>query len=475
MADQYSPSRRTALVLTGTGADGAYHAGVLRALHEAGIKIDIVAGRGIGAVSAVFAAVDGTGRLWEASGLWRDPAVAGLYRWRWPIRVIRGLLLALGAILASPLLLLAAAIAVYVVGLVLGMAGLAAGGVLMADFGALLAFLFAPAALPTWLPRAITLAVLLTLATLTLGGWWAWRRAPLRRRSEGAAWAILGAPLDTSRAARHFVTGLWDLLKGGAALKTPDAPDLSRRYTELLNDNLNQPGFAEVLIVVHDLDARRDIVFGLVREPFRRALFPATGGAAARRAEAFDLAGLARDHLVDVLRAALTIPGFGEAPLVRFASDSYWRGESHRFVDRPGSLGRLLEEAAAAGAEQVIVVSASPEPPDPHELARPRLAPRSRVSELTAGLEAATLRDALHHLHHRFRGVYQIRPLHNPVGPLDCGGAYDPRSDRHHSLAESIERGYEDAYHVFIEPVVAASGEHLHADAARAGDTDDSY
>ena len=32
----YSTRLRTALVLTGTGTAGAYHAGVLRALHEAG-------------------------------------------------------------------------------------------------------------------------------------------------------------------------------------------------------------------------------------------------------------------------------------------------------------------------------------------------------------------------------------------------------------------------------------------------------
>ncbi|MFP5380093.1 MAG: patatin-like phospholipase family protein, partial [Vicinamibacteria bacterium] len=67
----YSPERPTALVLSGTGADGAYHAGVLRALHEAGVKIDLVAGRGMGAASAVFAAVDGGARLWEAGGVWR--------------------------------------------------------------------------------------------------------------------------------------------------------------------------------------------------------------------------------------------------------------------------------------------------------------------------------------------------------------------------------------------------------------------
>ncbi|MEW6320734.1 MAG: patatin-like phospholipase family protein, partial [Acidobacteriota bacterium] len=74
--DLYSPERRTALVLTGTGADGAYHAGALRALVEAGVKIDLVAGRGIGAIGAMLAAVDGAARLWEPGGLWRSPAVA---------------------------------------------------------------------------------------------------------------------------------------------------------------------------------------------------------------------------------------------------------------------------------------------------------------------------------------------------------------------------------------------------------------
>jgi len=36
-ASAYSPRRRTALVLSGTGTAGAYHAGVLMALHEAGV------------------------------------------------------------------------------------------------------------------------------------------------------------------------------------------------------------------------------------------------------------------------------------------------------------------------------------------------------------------------------------------------------------------------------------------------------
>jgi len=47
----YSPKRRTALLFTGSGSTGAYHAGVLRALDESGVKIDLVVGSGIGAVA----------------------------------------------------------------------------------------------------------------------------------------------------------------------------------------------------------------------------------------------------------------------------------------------------------------------------------------------------------------------------------------------------------------------------------------
>ena len=52
----YSPDRRTALVLCGTGAHGAYHAGALRAFQEAGVRIDLLAGHGVGAASGI---VDG--------------------------------------------------------------------------------------------------------------------------------------------------------------------------------------------------------------------------------------------------------------------------------------------------------------------------------------------------------------------------------------------------------------------------------
>jgi hypothetical protein len=466
-SDSYSPERRTALILTGTGADGVYHAGVLRALHEAGIKIDIVAGRGIGVISAVLMAIDGGARLWDAKGLWRSPSLARIYRWRWPVRVVLGLAAAIAGAVVSPLLIFALAILIYPIGLLLGMAGIESGAALVTAYTRLLAAAFSPAAIPTWLPRLIALIVVAGIVALVIGSVMAWRRAPHRRRARwggsrtAPAWAVIGAPLDASRAVVHFTTALWDLLKGGAAVRAPSRADLSRRFSELLAENLGQPGFRELLLVVHDLDARRDLVFGLVREPFRRALFPPPTGAGVRRAEAFDLAGLARHHLIDVIDAALSVPGLTEPALMLFAHDSYWRGEVHRLVDRPASLARLLEEAAAAGAEQLIVVSASPELPGPHQLAHPRVDPMGRLSEYLAAGEAAALRDAVRHVQHRFRAAYQIRPEHNPVGAFDLRGAYDEHSDRAHPLPELMERGYEDAYREFIEPIVAASGENL--------------
>ena len=65
---------------------------------------------------------------------------------------------------------------------------------------------------------------------------------------------------------------MWDLLRGAAQLKEPSPLELCRRYIELLAENLGQPGFRELLLAVHDLDAHRDLVFALVAEARRQDL-----------------------------------------------------------------------------------------------------------------------------------------------------------------------------------------------------------
>jgi hypothetical protein len=171
--------------------------------------------------------------------------------------------------------------------------------------------------------------------------------------------------------------------------------------------------------------------------------------------------GVGREHIMDALAGTLCVPIATDPHLLRFPAEGPWRGETHRVCDRPGALDRILEEVAIAGAEQVIVLSSAPPPGKPHELSSGRADLRGRAAEQLFSFEAADLRDALERATGRFKGLFLVRPAHNPVGPLDFSGAYDERSDRQYTVGELVDRGYEDAYHQFIEPVVAASGERI--------------
>ena len=74
---------------------------------------------------------------------------------------------------------------------------------------------------------------------------------------------------------------------------------------------------------------------------------------------------------------------------VKFSIDGYWRGETHRLCDRPGLATRVLEEVAAAGVTQVVIVTAATPVSGPHRLAPPRLDVRSRLGDFTTAAEAA--------------------------------------------------------------------------------------
>jgi hypothetical protein len=455
--DTYSPQRRTALVLTGTGTAGAYHAGVLRALHEAGVKIDIVAGRGIGVVGALFAAVDGAQRLWDDKGFWKAPDVKSLYAWRTVPRILAWALALSVAIVALPIAAVAVGLVVFPIDFVLKMVGAGGAGGLVGSYLRFAEAAFAPEALPTWLPRLVVLVLGAAAAAAVIDGWLS---GPSRGRGP-AWWRAMRAPISSRTAIDRCWRVMWDLVRGAAALQQPPPAELGRRYAELLAENLGQPGFRELLVTVHDADAHRDLIFALVAEGRRRDLVrrPTTQAAEARRAEVFDLAGVARDHLPDAVAAALTVPLATEWHTVTFAADAYWRGETHRLGDRPASLIRLVDELIDLGVEQVVLVSAAPESPGPHALAAPRLDGRARLGEYLQSSEAAVVRDATT----TTGGVrmFAIRPAHNPIGPFDFDGGYDDGSRRRIGLGELMNRGYEDAYHQFVEPVVGASGERV--------------
>jgi hypothetical protein len=459
IAEPYSPQRRTALVLTGTGTAGAYHAGVLRALHEAGVKLDIVAGRGIGVVGALFAAVDGAQRLWDDKGFWRAAAVRSLYGWRLVPRVIVGAVGLSLAVVAVPIAVVAAGLVVFPIDFVLRMVGVGGASGLVGEYVRLAQGAFAPEALPTWLPRFVLLLMGAAGGIALADGWMS---GAGRRPGRGPFWwRAIRAPLSSSAAVDRTWSVMWDLVRGATQLTPPPPAELGRRYAEMLSENIGQPGFRELLVVVHDADAHRDLIFTLVAESRRRDLVrrPTTALAESRRAEVFDLAGVAREYLPDAVAAALSIPLATEPHAVTFAPDAYWRGETHRLLDRPAGLIRLIDELIDLGVEQVVLVSAAPELPGPHALAHPRIDPRGRLGEYLQSTEAAIVRDAT-----TTTGgvrIFTVRPAHNPIGPFDFAGGYDDRSQRRHGLGELMSRGYEDAYLQFIEPVVGASGERV--------------
>jgi len=231
----------------------------------------------------------------------------------------------------------------------------------------------------------------------------------------------------------------------------------------VLADNIGQPGFRELLIVVHDVDARRDLVFCALAERVRREFLTRRTGSTPRAGEAFDLLGMSRDQLIDVLAAALSLPVATGSRLVRFGADTYWRGETHRVTNRPEAIARLIEEAGEAGATQIIIVSGVPEPPGPHGLRERRGDPRSRLGDYLTSAEGAAIRDAVRAATDASRLVFLVQPGYSPLNALDFAGRHDELSNRRHPLNELLERGYEDAYRQFIEPVVAASGDKLDA------------
>ncbi len=456
----YSPHLRTAVLLSGTGTGGAYHAGVLRALHEAGVKIDVMGGRGIGVVGALFAAIDAGAKTWEDGGVWRRRPPAELYQWRRPLRWAGALILAAIAVLAIPLLVLATALVAYPLSFLVQMISVDAGASMAAAYADMVRYAFSPPALPTVIPRLVTLC--LALAFIVTGvaavrvradttglGAGQQVRSGRAHRDRGRWWArIVGAPWSAEPGLRHFRSSLWHLFRGPAAAREPVPAELSRRYTELLFENLGQPGFRELIVATLDVDTRADLIFAAIESTRRKAFFQRGRG------DLVDLGGVGRGQVLDALAGSMCLPVLTEPHLVAFSPESYWKGEAHRICDRIGAVARLLEELAAAGAEQVIVVCPDSDRPGPHRLTRPTGSLRSRVAEHLAAAETSVVRDAIALHRKRFKGLFVIQPLHNPIGPLDFGGTYDERSDRVQSVNELMDRGYEDAYRQFVEPIV---------------------
>ena len=184
----------------------------------------------------------------------------------------------------------------------------------------------------------------------------------------------------------------------------PVAAALGRRYAEVLAENLGQPGFRELMLVATDLDARRDVVGALLREPYRAASSWRRAPAAIGAPEVLDLAGAGRDHAIDLVAAALTPPvgvrpaarhvcarqllARRNAPAVRSAG-LRCTGCSRKWP-RPASTQVDRRQRRGAGRRRRT------------SCARRASIRGSRLGEFIAAAEAAALRDALETARLRF-------------------------------------------------------------------------
>lgn len=459
----YSPKRRTALVFTGSGTTGAYHAGVLRALDESGVKIDLVVGSGIGAVTAAFAAVGGGPRLYGKGGFWEGVRWGSLYRLRPIVRLGLGLLGLSFAVFALPILL----------GLLLGAL---VPLLLIADRawpGAATAPLSpAWARLGTWSgPYLAALAVpVFALAVLALGAVAVAYLRDRRRFSEG-----LESFLDAAPGLERLRAGLWDVARGAAIKGGPPADaELGRRYAALLAENLGEPGFRELVVRTADIDRGGPLAFALLGDAA-----PAPRAGEGPLADAVDLGARGCDALVfDALATGLLCPVALPLRRVTFPRGAVHAGETHRLTDAALCGGSGIREALAAGAEQLVVVTGVPESPAPPARRR---GPLARVDAAVRSLERLAAGDvddawrfnrmlgALAPAAGGARGSWEdpatgrvysgvdlwvIRPERRLLGPMELDGARDPATEVLQTVDDLLELGFRDAYRQFIEPVV---------------------
>ena len=393
--------------------------------------------------------------------------IAQAYRWRGPLRVAGWAIVAAAGLLAIPLALFAIGIVAALAGVLLSLVELnTASSAVTAAYARSLDALFAPAVLPTIIPRLIVLCCLAALGALGAGlAHDAWRATNHRRAHRGTIWRLFGAPFSAGHIVDRAAAELWNLIRGAAAIAAPPRQDLGRRYVELLTENVGQPGFRELLLVTHDIDGRRDLVFALLGGDHRHRFFELRGQAGAdggRAAETFDLAGLGRDHLMDALAASLAIPVATNPHLVKFSAEgSVARGNTpgvrpagrSRSPSR-GSGGRRRRTGDCRLAGRATGQAARTEH-RARRRARTRRRARFRRSTRPRCATPSTRRRAA-------LPAFLSSGLPTTLSGFSISAVcYDERSDRRYTVAELVDRGYEDAYRQFIEPVVAASGERI--------------
>jgi hypothetical protein len=474
---EYTPKRRTALVMTGSGSSGAYHAGVLRALDESGVKVDLLVGSGAGVIAAAFGAVAGGAKLSGPEGLWaRVPRFFPLRPSLKASAVLLGLSLAV-CLLPLPLAILWALLvplALLIDPLVPGAPWKALLVPPAGDFTTLREVYVTALAAPSFVLWLLVAGVLV--------------RAAVKNRRRLLEY--FESPWNAGTSLGALRTALWEVVRGAnPAAKAPPDSELGKRYVGLAAENFGQPGFREAVFRVADLDRGDALTFALLQDGMRAAFgryaSRPTGEGREARGAVVDLRTPGYESLlVDALSTGLLPPLLAPVRRLAFPKGGIYGGEVHRLCDATLVGGSGLWEALAAGAEQVIVVTAVPSLP---ALPPRRRGPRAQTDAAVAALERQAVERDLEEAERMNRivetlghessdgrrawedpatgrvfqrvSLYVVRPETRSLGPLELKSVADPRTEVLETLDDLAERGYQDAYRLFVAPVVGASAE----------------
>lgn len=421
------------MVLAGEGTGAAYLAGVMRALDAAGVRIDVVLGRGAGALVAAFSAfcaedkIDGERGLLEAVARRRPFRIATLYRFA-------VLCLATSfAFFAAPVLL--GLLAVVVLPIQALLRGVLPEQAASPAWGSGLV----EAVEPYYLP-AVALPVIVLFAGFCLRSFRIlWRR---RARRPGLS-DLFPPPIDLGPLREQVASRLWQLVRGTATEERPrDRRALSEAYSQLLASGLGQQGFRELVLYALDTDSGEEVPFALVKDRFAKKIAAESGPG---RSEPVDLSGEGASVLFDALIAALTPPGLVPEVGIRLPRGTKFGGEVHRFASSLFIGAYALSDAVALGAEQIFYVTSA--------------AVGSRVSgtlweRMSAGALRSSLERDLHWASEKSNvPVFVIRPESERLAPFEIEGRPQLGGGRL-SASALVDQGARDVERLFVRPVL---------------------
>ena len=441
----YNPSRRTALVLIGEGTSAAYLAGALKALEQAGVRIDLILGRGVGGLVAAFGAIQSSNKLLGEGGLFSSIQDSGAWRLRTPYRLATICLTAAFAVFVSPALL---AVLLLLALPFIAAARIVAPAAMASLFGGIQEHItaFSAALDPIYL-RAMAFPIAILFAVL-LVGWLLpglFRGRAREARERGIARFLGDGLVQISPFTHALRRTLWEAVRGASTeTHPPETADIGNCYRDILSASLGQPGFSELIFYALDMDSGQEVPFVLLKNRWLNRMAARGPGSGALVAEPVSLAGESGPLLFDALTAAVSPPGLAPGVPLRLPLVGRHAGEVHQFSSSLLTGHSTIADAMSAGAEQVIYVSGSPAG-SPDETAIP--------AKLAAAAVRHSLENDLRWADQAGLTIFTVRPEKPRLGLFEFAGRSLPGGARLESAALAAH-GERDASRLFVRPFV---------------------